>query len=329
MAFPIFYCPPMFAFWGLLWVVVKDLEFAIVMLLWSFWPILLSATAKWTGFHLPMSDERAMFMANYMLVAYYFWIVLSYIVICRYALLRSPTSEIHWWEPETWVRNQPRELVFAYISALFKDSKWFYQNADNFVSYFLTCLAVGDFFISMTVQEHKYAYRELLEGEDVVIGASKRKEVLATQSSALYRAEREMFEDWVILLGGVPMMTGLTGKRVDEEPELISWQPEEARAPGQRVMFTVSPASSPGETPETSPRNSFAVPRNDSDPISFKVNIEEVERKGASLEEEVQRKRDSLEQRRHGSSEVIELTSQSSAIELENRGNKGGLGEVD
>merc|ERR1719199_989045 len=72
IAFPIFYCPCAFALYGGVVLVVRDPQLAFVMLMWSFWPVILSIAASYHGFHHPMSDERVLFMANYLLVFYYF-----------------------------------------------------------------------------------------------------------------------------------------------------------------------------------------------------------------------------------------------------------------
>ena len=47
-----------------------------------------SLCGRFWGFHLPMTDERVQFMANYMLVAYYFWVILGYSFIVSWMLLR-------------------------------------------------------------------------------------------------------------------------------------------------------------------------------------------------------------------------------------------------
>merc|ERR1719198_2601555 len=86
IGFPLLFVPVAFGLYGLAWMVIQDAELAFVVIMFSFWPILVAGAAKFHGFHLPMSDERAMYIANYLLLFYYFWISCSYIVFLRYAL---------------------------------------------------------------------------------------------------------------------------------------------------------------------------------------------------------------------------------------------------
>lgn len=219
IAFPMFYCPPAFALYGLAWVVIKDAEFAFIMITWSFWPVLVSIAARWHNFHLPMSSERAMFMANYLLVFYYTWITASYIVLVWYALWWTPRDDVQWWEPEVWIQGKPQQLLYAYLANLMSGGLWYFYMCDNFTFYFMTCLCVGDYFIIAIVQEHKFAYREVPEGhESLAMSALPSGSYAKDSMVAVYRAEREMIEDWCTLIGESPQMEGIGGK--DHEAEL-------------------------------------------------------------------------------------------------------------
>jgi len=202
--------------------VIHDPGFAFVMIMWSLWPILVSLAAKYHGMHLPMSDERVMFMSNYLLTFYYFWITISYIVVLRYAMWWTPHSVVNWWEPQVWVNGQPQQLIFAHLAGLMHDGKWMFSVFDNMTLYLLTCCAVGDFFIVTIVSEHKYAYQEILEGRDSSV-ITQQASVGKTFDpiSAIYRAEREMIEDWCQMIGDsegkLQKMAGWTGGDRDEE----------------------------------------------------------------------------------------------------------------
>merc|ERR1711924_257510 len=111
-------------------------------------------------------------------------------------------------EPDVWLKGKPQELVYGYLAGLMHDWKGLFALLDSLVLYFFVCLAAGDFLIVMIVREHKYAFKEVLEGQDGFFSLQHRTSGPRYMNAAVYRAEREMVEDWCKLLGKTPAMDG-------------------------------------------------------------------------------------------------------------------------
>lgn len=199
--FPLCFCPLVWSFNLILMNLVPQVTFMWTMMLWAFWPIPVALHCTYDGYHLPMSDERVVHLANKQLILYYFYLLCSYALVAYWLLLPSPA--------DNW--NQSLDDIVR--SALYKQyvgdatvGEWVAMLFRNFNVYVLTCLAVTDAFITLIVEEHVYAYGEL--EDDLPDSMALRKigsgspSTSGVKSAQCRSKEKGVIGGWITLMRG-------------------------------------------------------------------------------------------------------------------------------